>query len=108
MSLTCGQPTVDGQPCSRSLHHTEVCRPLPTLQELLDFEAAEHKRARRIVLIGSQLGLTLARYHQLLNRAIDSEEALQYNPQITYQLRTRRQLGLRNRTMQPERNNPNG
>jgi hypothetical protein len=73
---------------------------------VLDFE----REAWRLTIpkaraIREQLGMSAARYHQLLNRAIDRPDALRYDPMLVRRLRRVReerrkrrvagQLGLR-------------
>lgn len=68
---------------------------------LLDFETAwpRHSSAKEET-IRSELQLTPARYYQLLARAIDTREALEYDPMLTHRLRRirdQRQQALRSR-----------
>lgn len=68
---------------------------------LLDFEATwpRHSSAKE-EMIRIDLKITPARYYQLLARAIDTREALEYDPMLTHRLRRirdQRQRALRSR-----------
>ena len=74
----------------------------PALDErtrlLLDFERDCWKlTVRKERAIRESLGLSTARYHQLLNRAIDRPEALSYDPMLVLRLRRRREARRRRR-----------
>lgn len=60
----------------------------PTVAELLDFEAGHrrHTGDKEMAII-RQLGITPARYYQLLHRAVPTEEALRHDPILTNRLR---------------------
>lgn len=68
-------------------------------REVIDFERDWWKtpgpKERRI---REQLGLSPARYHQLLNRAIDLPEALAYDPMLVRRLRRLREERRRRRS----------
>ena len=54
---------------------------------LLDFEAAWHRHGgAKEEAIRAQLGVTPARYYQLLGRLIDTEDALAYDPMLVKRL----------------------
>lgn len=62
----------------------------PTDQQLLTFEAKYSKHTtRKEADIPKLLGITPARYYQLLGRLIWTEEALQIDPMLTNRLRAR-------------------
>lgn len=69
--------------------------PLPEYAELpedrarqfLAFERAHPNPAGTDDAIRRELGLTPARYHQLLSRLIDTKQALDIDPQTTHRLR---------------------
>lgn len=98
MQPHCPKPTDTGRLCVRRINHSGPCTPAPTIPELLDFEAQNLPPARKGTAIEEQLGLPPARYYQLLNRAIDTQEALEHDPTLTYRLQARRQAASRNRT----------
>jgi len=54
---------------------------------LLDFEGGWHRHGgEKEEAIRSQLGLTPARYYQLLGRLIDTEDALAHDPMLVKRL----------------------
>ncbi|MDF2992486.1 MAG: hypothetical protein K0S37_3000 [Microbacterium sp.] len=64
--------------------------PEPTDEQLLTFEAKNRPGAhdsRKDVAIRADLGITPARYYQLLGRLIWLEDALRIDPQLTNRLR---------------------
>lgn len=62
----------------------------PTDEQLLAFEAKHLKHTgRKEIAIRDELGLTPARYYQLLGRLIWLEDALRINPILTNRLRKR-------------------
>lgn len=63
----------------------------PTVAELLDFEAAhpQHTGSKEI-RIRDELGITPARYYQLLHRAADTQEGQAHNPHTARIIRGRR------------------
>ena len=66
---------------------------------LLDFEREWWKLAPpKERAIRDRLGLSPARYHQLLNRAIDLPEALAYDPMLVRRLRRLREVRRRKRS----------
>lgn len=74
----------------------------PTLDErtrlLLDFERESWKLAvRKERAIREHFGFSTARYHQLLNRALDRPEALTYDPMLVLRLRRLREVRRRRR-----------
>jgi hypothetical protein len=58
----------------------------PTVAEILDLEARGYRKHDREDLVRRTFGLSLARYVQLLNRAIDTPEALTIDPTTTRRL----------------------
>ena len=67
-------------------------------RRLLDFERDSWKlTVRKERAIRERLGLSTARYHQLLNRAIDRPEALSYDPMLVLRLRRLRDARRRRR-----------
>lgn len=78
----------------------------PRLREVLDLERTSWVRdgVPKVAVLRERLGLSPARYHQLLNRAIDLPEALAYDPMLVLRLqrvrgarrqaRSARRLGL--------------
>jgi hypothetical protein len=63
--------------------------PVPTIAELLDYEArwiARHNGAKEEA-IRADLGIPPARYYQLLGRAIETREALEHDPMLVKRLR---------------------
>lgn len=59
-------------------------------RQLLAFAAAHPNLARAEEGIRRELGLTPARYHQLLGRLIDTQQALDIDPMLTHRLRRTR------------------
>lgn len=60
-------------------------------RELLDFEAGwERHEGAKEEAIRSDLGLTPARYYQLLSRLIDTTAAQEHDPMLVKRLRRRR------------------
>lgn len=66
-----------------------------TIADLLTFEDAHrgHTPAKE-EQIRQVLGVTPARYYQLLNRAIDTQEALELSPMLVHALQRRRERGI--------------
>lgn len=68
-------------------------------RDLLDFEREAWKlRMPKERAIREHFGFSAARYHQLLNRAIDRPEALGYDPMLVRRLRRIRDARRRKRT----------
>lgn len=68
-------------------------------RELLDFEREAWKlRMSKERAIRERFGFSTARYHQLLNRAIDRPEAIEYDPMLVRRLRRIRDARRRKRT----------
>lgn len=68
-------------------------------RELLDFEREAWKlRMPKERAIRERFGFSAARYHQLMNRAIDRPEALTYDPMLVRRLRRIRDARRRKRT----------
>ena len=68
-------------------------------RDLLDFEREAWKlRMPKERAIRERFGFSAARYHQLLNRAIDRPEALVYDPMLVRRLRRIRDARRRKRT----------
>jgi hypothetical protein len=68
-------------------------------RELLDFEREAWKlRMSKERAIRERFGFSAARYHQLLNRAIDRPEAIVYDPMLVRRLRRIRDARRRKRT----------
>lgn len=68
-------------------------------RDLLDFEREAWKlRMPKERAIREHFGFSAARYHQLLNRAIDRPEALVYDPMLVRRLRRIRDSRRRKRT----------
>lgn len=66
---------------------------------LLDFEREWWKHAPpKERAIRERFGVSAARYHQLLNRAIDLPEALSYDPMLIRRLRRLREARRRKRS----------
>lgn len=80
--------------CRRITPRTQP-KPKPSTAELLAF-ASGHPSADRA--IRRELGISPTRYYQLLNRAIDTEEAEQMNPELVLSLRLKRRHLQRVRT----------
>ena len=67
-------------------------------RELLDFERESWKlRMSKERAIRERFGFSAARYHQLLNRAIDRPAALGYDPMLVRRLRRIRDARRRKR-----------
>lgn len=67
-------------------------------REILDFERSWWtRRVRKEAAARERFGLSPARYHQLLDRAIDSEDALRYDPMLVRRLRRLRDERRRKR-----------
>ena len=67
-------------------------------RELLDFERESWKlRMSKERAIRERFGYSAARYHQLLNRAIDRPDALAYDPMLVRRLRRIRDARRRKR-----------
>ena len=65
---------------------------------ILDFERGWWQLAgSKELAIRSRLGLSAARYYQLLNRLIDSPDALRYDPMLVRRLRRSRTARRRQR-----------
>jgi Protein of unknown function (DUF3263) len=65
---------------------------------ILDFERESWKLAPpKERAIRERFGFSAARYHQLLNRAIDRPEALSYDPMLVRRLRRIREVRRRRR-----------
>lgn len=62
-------------------------------RQLLQFAATHPRLNRAEEAIRRELGLTPARYVQLLNRLIDTEQALRIDPILTHRLRRIRDAG---------------
>lgn len=61
---------------------------------LLDFESRWQRHgAAKEEAVRVELDLTPARYYQLLERLIDSEDALAYDPMLVHRLRRARHAG---------------
>jgi len=70
----------------------------PRLRQVLDFEREWWKHAgAKERQIRERFGLSLARYHHLLNRAIDRPEGLAYDPMLVRRLRRLRESRRRKR-----------
>jgi Protein of unknown function (DUF3263) len=68
-------------------------------RDLLDFEREAWKlRMSKERAIRERFGFSAARYHQLLNRAIDRPEAIAYDPMLVRRLRRIRDARRRKRT----------
>lgn len=68
-------------------------------RELLDFEREAWKlRMSKERAIRERFGFSAARYHQLLNRAIERPEAIAYDPMLVRRLRRIRDARRRKRT----------
>jgi len=67
-------------------------------RELLDFEREAWKlRVSKERAIRERFGFSVARYHQLLNRAIDRPDAIAYDPMLVRRLRRIRDARRRKR-----------
>ena len=70
----------------------------PRLRDVLDFERAWWKHpGPKERAVRERFGLSPARYHQLLNRAVDLPEALAYDPMLIRRLRRLREARRRKR-----------
>ena len=68
-------------------------------REVLDFEREAWKfTGAKERAIRERFGFSPARYHQLLHRIIDLEDALRYDPMLVRRLRRVRELRRRART----------
>lgn len=68
-------------------------------RELLDFEREAWKlRMPKERAIRERFGFSAARYHQLLNRAIERPDAIAYDPMLVRRLRRIRDARRRKRT----------
>ncbi|MGH2671892.1 MAG: DUF3263 domain-containing protein [Actinomycetota bacterium] len=75
--------------------------PDPLTRELLDFERSRPRGGRsKAREIRERWGLTPTRYHQLLIRAVDSPDALAYDPVLVRRLRRLRDARRRARLAQ--------
>jgi hypothetical protein len=88
---TCGLPTSETTVCHAAAGHRGGCRTIPTIAEALDLEAEHLRPGAREEAIRVRFGLPLARWEQLLNRYIDTEEALAHNPTLVRGRRARRE-----------------
>lgn len=72
----------------------------PQLRDVLDLERTWWSRGGvpKERLVRDRLALSPARYHQLLNRAIDLPEALAHDPMLVLRLRRVRQARRRARS----------
>lgn len=67
-------------------------------KEILDFERDWWQRpVAKEVAIRARFGMSATRYYQLLNRAIDLPEALEYDPMLVRRLRRLREDRRRQR-----------
>jgi Protein of unknown function (DUF3263) len=67
-------------------------------REILDFERDWWKTSSpKEVAVRQRFGISSARYYQLLNRAIDRTDALQYDPMLVQRLRRLREARRRER-----------
>jgi hypothetical protein len=67
-------------------------------RELLDFEREAWKlRVPKERAIRERFGFSAARYHQLLQRAVDSPQALVYDPMLVRRIRRVREARRRRR-----------
>lgn len=73
-------------------------RPMPTVTDLLDFEEKwgrdPHRQPAKLEACYTELGISPARYFQLLGRAIDTVEAVEYAPMLVKRLRRLRDARL--------------
>ncbi|HKZ75636.1 MAG TPA: DUF3263 domain-containing protein [Actinomycetota bacterium] len=70
----------------------------PRLRDILDFERAWWKHpGPKERAVRERFGLSPARYHQLLNRAVDLPESLAYDPMLVRRLRRLREARRRKR-----------
>ncbi|MEX2203964.1 MAG: DUF3263 domain-containing protein [Actinomycetota bacterium] len=88
---------VIGGAVSRSVSRS----PDPLTSELLDFERSRPRGGRsKAREIRERWGLTPTRYHQLLVRAVDSPDALAYDPVLVRRLRRLRDARRRVRLVE--------
>ncbi|HEY0249686.1 MAG TPA: DUF3263 domain-containing protein [Gryllotalpicola sp.] len=75
----------------------------PDVAALLDFERDTPRDERKDQAIRTRLGITPARYWQLLHQAIDTPEAHHHDPELVARLHRRRDAArtTRNRRIQP-------
>jgi len=67
-------------------------------RDILDFERTWWKGSSgKELAVRARLGLSPARYYQLLNRLIDRPEALEYDPMLVQRLRRLRESRRRKR-----------
>lgn len=67
-------------------------------RQLLDFESTRPRHgAAKEEAIRGELGLSPARYYQLLGRVIDSADALAHDPMLVHRLRRLREERARDR-----------
>ena len=67
-------------------------------REILDFEREWWKETgSKERAIRSRFGISVARYHQLLNKIVDRPEALAYDPMLVRRLRRLREQRRRKR-----------
>jgi hypothetical protein len=65
---------------------------------ILDFERESWKlRVAKERAIRARFGFSAARYHQLLNRIVDTPEALTYDPMLVRRIRRVREVRRRRR-----------
>jgi hypothetical protein len=68
------------------------------LQDVLDFEREWWKHpGPKERAVRERFGVSLARYHHLLNRALDLPQALSYDPMLVRRLRRLREARRRKR-----------
>ncbi|HYY08724.1 MAG TPA: DUF3263 domain-containing protein [Actinomycetota bacterium] len=68
-------------------------------RQVLDFEREAWKLSgTKERAIRERFGFSPARYHQLLHRIIDRDEALRYDPMLVRRLRRLREIRRRTRT----------
>lgn len=90
------------------VNRERTAQPAPPTAEVLDFEAkwptGSHRKDDAIRRTFN--GMTPTRYHQILNRVIDTPEALEHNPMLVHRLleqREKRTSERASRTFQPTR-----
>ena len=70
-------------------------------RDILDFEKSWWRhRPHKDGAVRERFGVSPARYHQVLNRLIDDDEALQYDPMLVRRLRRLREERRRKRFAQ--------
>jgi hypothetical protein len=81
----CDGSAANGHSCILRSNHRGDHMATPTMTQILDFEAAHATTpaGMKTGAITKELGVTALRYYQLLNRHIDTEEALAYDPTTT-------------------------